>query len=164
MRDHVIHLADNLLRDFVEGLRGGLSGNVGGGGDQRSSEGADDLAAELVLYDADGDGAVLVDQLLRQVVGGLIDESGRPRDMREQVPCDQRDLFHVHWQPLHRVEQDDHALFLVALLDAVNPRDGLLVGGVAADTPHSISGIQNHLALFQQGNAFFNFLFHDRKI
>ena len=135
---------------MVVGLRGGLAGDVGGSGDERMPEGADQLAAEFVLHDAYGDGAVFVDELLRQVVGGGVDESGGSRDVGEQVPRDQGNLLHIHRQSLHGIQKDNHALFLVALLDAVDAHQRLLAGGVAADTPHCISGIQNHFSIPQQ--------------
>ena len=101
-----------------------------------------------MLYNAYGYGAVLVDELVGQVVGGLIDEGGRTGHMRQQIPSDERDLLDIHGKSLHGVQQDDHAFLLVALLDAVNAHQGLLVGGIATNTPHSVSGIQNHFSFF----------------
>jgi len=149
MRNHIVHLAGDFRGNLVEGLRSGFPSDVGGSGDDGLSESADHAAAELMLHDTDGNGAVLVDEFVGQVVGRLVDESGGTGDVRQQVPCDERNLFDVHRQLLHGIQQDNHALFFVALLDAVDAHQRLLTGGIATDTPHSISRIQYHFALFQ---------------
>lgn len=77
MRDDVVDVILNVLRNVSEGLGRRLSCHIGGGGHDGMPKFADELAAKIVCGDAYGDSAIVVNEFRRQVLGFRVDEGGR---------------------------------------------------------------------------------------
>jgi len=60
---------------FVEG-GGWIAGDVGGGGDDWFAETFDEVFAEGVVDEADGDGTVGVDEVVGEADGAFVDDGG----------------------------------------------------------------------------------------
>ena len=106
------------------------------------------LLGEGFLRDAQGDAAVIGYEVGRQIDGSV--EYQRRRlgvailQAVNELPGYIRDVTDIALQTGVAVDQTDECLRVVALLDVVHSFDGLGIGGIAADAPHRICGIEYH--------------------
>ena len=135
--------------DVGIGGGGGVAGEVGGGTDEGAAEVVEQLLAEGELGNAHAYGAVGGGEVVgdgdREHRGGQDDGGGA--QAVEQLEGLGRDVGREHLFG----GEDEHGLAVVALLDGVDAFHGIGIGGVAADAPDGVGGVEEGEALAQGG-------------
>lgn len=149
----VVDALFDLIRYFFEGGGGWLSGDVGRGGYDGFSEAFEQVAAERLLYEADGDGAVFVDEVGGEADGVFVDDGGGFSGGLEVVEHAKVGAGNILEYVAFVGQQDDHAFTWGSLFNGVYLFNGLGVGGVAADTPDGIGGIEDGAAVVKHLEA-----------
>lgn len=137
-------------------FQGGVDVGIGGGGrtarkicgsaDQGATKLVKHLLTKSKLGDAHADGAVGGWKVIRYGDCKLIDgqnDGSRPLTVEQQLADLGWDMRCKHLL----VDKDKHGLAMVALFDGIDAFYGVGVGGIAADTPDRIGGIEERFPL-----------------
>ena len=127
-----------------------MAGEVGGGADEGGAERVEQLLAEGELWNAHAYGAVGGGEVVGDGDGehsGGQDDGGGAGAVEQQLEglggCARREhLFGG---------ENEHGLAVVALLDGVDAFHGVGIGGVAADAPDGVGGVEEGEALAKGG-------------
>ena len=136
--------------DVGIGGGGGMAGEVGGGADEGAAEVVEQLLAEGELGNAHAYGAVGGGEVVGDGDGehrGGQDDSGGPLAVEQQL----EDLGGCTGREHLFGGEDEHGRAVVALLDGVDAFHGIGIGGIAADAPDGVGGVEEGEALAQGG-------------
>ena len=126
-----------------------MAGEVGGGADEGAAERVEQLLAEGELGQAHADGAVGGGEV--GSYGGVqhLDgqDDGGGAGAVEQLECFGGRVGREHLCG----GEDEHRLAVVALLDGIDAFYGVGIGGVAADAPDGVGGVEEGVPLAQGG-------------
>ena len=130
--DHVVDRSLDFLGDFGEDGGSGLSGDVGGSGDDSLLETIAEIVAEAFGRHTYSDRAVVGNKVAGEILGAIEDE--RERLIGEFHHGESRvgKLADVDLRPERGIDEDEHTLGFGSLLDGVDLGDGIGVCGVAA--------------------------------
>ena len=106
--------------------------------------------------DAESHAAVLGNERRCQVDSAVEDERERTLGKLDEVPCHIRHLAHIALQTVGRVHEAEHRLGFGPLLESEDAAHGFLVGGIAADAPNCVGGVENEAAPTERLNGLSN--------
>ena len=145
---HIVDGLEDARVDVGVVLGGRLAADVGRGRDDGLLETEAKLFGERLAGDADANGTVVGNKVGGEVYGSVEDEGGGLlRGAVDELPGYLRHVAHVALQTGIAVDEADERLRVVALLDLIHSLHGLGIGGIAADAPHGVGGIEDHPTL-----------------
>ena len=148
-------------------MRGRLTADVCGSGDDRMSELCAEGLAEGLVGDPYSDRSVFGNQVRREITGIRVDDGeglgdlvisrSRDRDITrsfKQSPRGIGDVGNVVVQFGRGIEQHEHGFGVFALLEGIDAFDCFGIGSIATDTPNGIRRINNDSARTQHAQSF----------
>ena len=127
-----------------------MAGEVGGSADEWVAKFVEQLLAEGELGYAHTDGAVGGGEVMGDGNGEHLDgqyDGGGAGAMEKQLADFGWEVGREHLFG----GEDEHGLAVVALLDGIDAFDGVGIGGIAADAPDGVGGVEEGEALAQDG-------------
>ena len=158
---HVVHLFDDARVYIAIVLSSRFTTDIGRGADQRLLESVAQLFREGFLRDAQGYASILSNQVWGQVHGTIENQRcgfyARRRTVGNcggfqainELPGDIGHIAHIALQTGIAIDETNHRLRVVTLLDVVHALHGLCICGITAYTPYSICRIEYHPTLLQ---------------
>ena len=158
------HIVDGLKDagiDVAIVLGGRLSADVGRGRNDGLLETEAELMREGLVGDADADGTVVGNEIGCQVNGSVENQRGGLVLVHavDKLPGHVGHIAHIALQTGVAVDETDEGLGVVALLDVIHALHGLGIGGVAANTPYGVGGIEYHPTLAHHFDGVLDILF-----
>jgi len=143
---------------------GRLAGDIGGSGDQGFAQPPDQVAAERVVDETDGDGAIGIDEIISKPYRAFIDDSGGFLYRMEKIEYTQIGLAGVFQDIPFVGHQHDKAFGGDPLFQPEYLIDSDGVGRITTNSPYGIGGIENEAPGVQDGETVFYvfFKFHNR--
>ena len=162
-RADIVDFVDDDRVDVTEVLGGRGTADIDGGGDNGFLETVAQLAGERLTGDAYGDGAVAGNKVRGEIDGSVEDKGGgtgvAADKAVDELPGYIGDMTDIALQTGIAVDKADEGLGVVALFDGVDTAHGIGIGGVAADTPHGVGGIENDSTAAHHLNGVSDILF-----
>ncbi len=131
--------------DFAVVAGRGGAAEVGGGGDEGAVKGVEEGGGEGFAGDADAYGSVVRDEGRGEAAGVGVDDGGGFVGNVDEVEGDVGDVG-VGGDFTGVVKEDEHGFAVVAAFEGVDAADGVFVGGVAADAPDGVGGVEDDTA------------------
>lgn len=139
----------NLVGDVGEGLGRGLTADVGRGGDDSLLEAVAELLRERLGGDAESYTTVLCQEIGSEIDSLVENDCSGLGSKVDDVPRHIGDVADIALQASRTIDQADEGFAVLALFDFKDLLDGLGVGGIAANAPDGVGGVQNGAALSQ---------------
>ena len=130
-----------------------LTGQVGGGADQRDINAPQNELKERVAHDPNGQTSVFRQEGRSHIPSSRQDQCHGPTvwaaALSQQVPCDFRNRMRVFLQQALGIDQDQRRLSSVPPFELVEFVQCLRVIGPAPEAPHCVGGIEDHATRLQ---------------